>query len=182
MFPTPPIAGDWTESISAMLTESRIGSLELEYMPDPARAVLNRFVSSRIDGTVSESVTPRSGTKVSLMRPEGTQKWWMVEPGDSILAELDGSERARLEFRLVLPPGTREPGRYVVQVSIDGKPHDWRVFKATPDSTVHLPETGLLIGDRDRMELALSSGPHRVAVRLLAGTGVGLLARIRRPE
>jgi len=143
------------------------------------------WVSSTQIGPASvdwESVTPRSATKVSLVRPEGTQKWWMVERGDSIVAELDGSDRLRLEFRLVLPPGTREAGRYVVQVSIDGKPYDWRVFKATPDSTVQLSEQEFMIGDRDRWELALSSGPHQVAVRLLAGTGTRLLIRIRRPE
>ena len=55
-FPSQPITGIWTEAISAMLTESRVGSLELVYVPDPVRAVLNRFASSRIDGTVSESV------------------------------------------------------------------------------------------------------------------------------
>jgi hypothetical protein len=56
MFPTQPITGDWSESISAMLTGSRTDSLELAYIPDPVRAVLNRFASSRIDGTVGESV------------------------------------------------------------------------------------------------------------------------------
>jgi hypothetical protein len=57
MFPTQTITSDWTESISAMLTESRIGSLELAYVPDPVRAVLGRFASSRIDGTFSKRVT-----------------------------------------------------------------------------------------------------------------------------
>lgn len=143
------------------------------------------WVSSTQIGPASvdwESVTPLGATKVSLMRPEGAQKWWMLERGDSVVVELDGSDRLRVEFRLVLPPGTREPGRYVVQVSIDGKRYDWRVFKATPDPTVRLSETELSIGDRDRLELALSPGPHKVAVRMLAGTGVALLIRIRQPE
>ena len=56
-FPMQTIADDWTESISAIHTESRIGSLELGYVPDPVRSSLSRFASSRIDGTVSESVT-----------------------------------------------------------------------------------------------------------------------------
>ncbi len=73
MFPTQAITGDWTESISAMLTESRIGSLELAYVPDPVRAALSRFASSRIDGTVSESVTADAGW--SLASPP--------DPGDS---------------------------------------------------------------------------------------------------
>jgi hypothetical protein len=57
MFPIQPISGDWTESISVVLIESRIGSLELAYVPEPVRGVLNHFASSRINGTVSESVT-----------------------------------------------------------------------------------------------------------------------------
>ena len=73
MPPTQAITDDWTESISAMLTESRIGSLELAYVPDPVRAVLNRFASSRIDGTVSESVTVDA--RWSLASPP--------DPGDS---------------------------------------------------------------------------------------------------
>lgn len=61
MLPTGPIPGDWAESISAMLTEFRIGSVELAYLPDPVRAVLNRFDSTRVDstrvdGTVNASV------------------------------------------------------------------------------------------------------------------------------
>ena len=143
------------------------------------------WVSSTQIGPASvdwESMVPATANQVSLVRPEGTQKWWMIESGDSLVAELETAERVRVEFRLLLPPGTLEKGRYVVEISVDGKPYDWRVFTATPDSTVALSEQEFMIGDRDRLELSLAPGPHQMAVHLLAGTGVGLLTRIRRPE
>ena len=55
-FPSQPITGTWAESIGVMLTESRIRSVELAYLPDPVRSILNRFASLPIDGTVNASV------------------------------------------------------------------------------------------------------------------------------
>ena len=74
MFPTQALTGEWTESINAMLTASRIGSPEVAYMPDPVRSALNRFGSSRIDGTLSESVT--ADARWNLASPP--------DPGDSL--------------------------------------------------------------------------------------------------
>ena len=127
-----------------------------------------------------ESVVPVAASKVSVTRPGGSQRWWMLARGDSIAAELRALKRVRIEYRLLLPLGAEEPGRFVVEVSLDGEPYDWRVFRATPDSSAVLP--GYLIGDRDRVEYELAPGDHDVVVRLLAGTSDQLLTRIRRPE
>lgn len=127
-----------------------------------------------------ETVTPTAGTDVALTRPKGSQKWWLVERGDSVAAVLEGAGTVRVEYRYLLALGSREPGRYVVQLSVDGVPYDWKVLKATPDSSAVVP--GYVVGDRDRTQVELSPGGHTLAVKLLAGTGEGLLTRIRRPE
>jgi choline kinase len=137
----------------------------------------SRMGPARIDW---ESVVPVAASEVSIVRPSGTQRWWMLARGDSAVAQLGAAERVRIEFRLLLPLGAKEPGRYVVEVSLDGEPYDWDVLKATPDSSAVLP--GYVVGDRDRLEYELAPGDHAVVVRLLAGTGDQLLTRIRRPE
>ncbi len=127
-----------------------------------------------------ETVAPVGATKVSITRPQGTQRWWMVERGDSVVAELAASERVRLEFRSLMPPGTQEVGKYVVEVSIDREVYDWKVLNATPDSSAVLP--GFVVGDRDRLEFELTPGNHALVVKFMAGTSDKLLTRIRRPE
>jgi hypothetical protein len=77
-------------------------------------------------------------------------------------------------------PEQSDSGRYVVAVSVDGKPHDWDAFTATADSSAQL--AGAVIGDRDRLEFELPPGRHLVRVALIAGHGDSLLIRIRRPE
>jgi hypothetical protein len=127
-----------------------------------------------------ESVPPVAASKVSVIRPGGTQRWWMLSRGDSVKAELRAARTVRVELRLLMPPGVEEPGRYVVEVSLDGKPYDWKVLKATPDSSAVL--AGHVVGDRDRLELELEPGDHSLVVKLVAGTSDRLLTRIRRPE
>jgi choline kinase len=127
-----------------------------------------------------ETVAPITGAKVRVMRPKGSQRWWLAGPGDSVAVVLDGVDRARVELRLLLAPGSPKPGKYVVQLSVDGEPYDWKVLKATPDSLARVP--GYLVGDRDRMEIRLPPGTHNLVVKLLAGTGEALLTRVRRPE
>ncbi len=128
-----------------------------------------------------ENVTPLKANLVSLDLPKGRQKWWLVRRGDSLAAQVEGGVPLRIEFRLIMrPQQPPDSGRYVVAVSLDGKPHDWEALTATPDSTAKL--AGAIIGDRDRLEFELPPGPHVVRVSLIAGHGESLLIRIRRPE
>ncbi len=144
-------------------------------------AVGGWFASTRV-GPASidwENVPPLEAPALSLTFPTGKQKWWMVARGDSIAAHVDGGP-LRVEVRLVMAPDRANAGRYVVAVSVDGAPHDWNAFTATPDSAAVLG--GAVVGDRDRLQFELPAGPHVVRVSLIAGHGDGLLVRIRRPE
>ncbi len=145
-------------------------------------AVGGWFASTRV-GPASidwENVPPLEAPVLSLTLPTGKQKWWMVARGDSIAAHVDGGTPLRVEFRLVMAPDRADSGRYVVAVSVDGAPHDWDAFTATPDSAAVLG--GAVVGDRDRLQFVLPPGQHLVRVTLVAGHGDRLLVRIRRPE
>ncbi len=145
-------------------------------------AVGGWFASTRV-GPASidwENVAPLDAPAVALALPTGPQRWWVVTRNDSIAVRLDGGEPIRFEFRLVMPPEQLEAGRFVAAISVDGLPHDWEAFTATPDSAAVLP--GAVVGDRDRLEVTLPPGSHLVRLSLLAGTGDRLLVRIRRPE
>lgn len=145
-------------------------------------AVGGWFASARV-GPASldwESVPPLETPAVSLTLPTGKQKWWMVARGDSIAAQVDGGTPLRIEVRLLMVPEQADSGRYVVAVSVDGAPHDWDAFTATPDLDAVLG--GAVVGDRDRLEFVLPPGQHLVRVALVAGHGDRLLVRIRRPE
>jgi len=145
-------------------------------------AVGGWFASARV-GPASldwESVPPLEAPALSLALPRGNQKWWLVSRGDSIAAQVEGGGPLRVEVRLLMAPDRAEAGRYVVAVSVDGAPHDWEAFTATPDSGAVLG--GAVVGDRDRLEIVLPPGQHVVRVGLVAGHGNGLLVRIRRPE
>lgn len=127
-----------------------------------------------------ENVAPLEAPQVALALPAGHQKWWVVSRGDSITARFEDGGPMRVEFRLPLSRMGPDTGRYVVAVSVDGKPHDWEAFTASPDSEATLD--GVVVGDRDRLEFVLPPGPHTVRVALVAGHGDRLLVRIRRPE
>jgi len=145
-------------------------------------AVGGWFASVRV-GPASidwENVAPIDAPAVALTVPTGHQKWWMVARNDSVAANVEGGTPLRVEVRLLMSPERADAGRYVVAVSVDGTPHDWDAFTATPDSAAVL--RGVVVGDRDRLEFMLPPGPHVVRVALLAGHGNGLLVRIRRPE
>lgn len=144
--------------------------------------IVGGWVASSRVGPASvdwENVAPLEASDVALTLPQGSQKWWLVPRGDSLAVSLDGGVLLRLEFRMLLR-GPNDTGRYVVAISVGGVAHDWEAFTATPDSSVRL--NGAVVGDRDRLELALPPGPQVVRVAFLAGHGDGLLVRIRRPE
>lgn len=127
-----------------------------------------------------ESVPPLQRAATAIALPTGHQKWWLVQRGDSVAAELDGGGPIRIEFRAIMAPQHTDSGRYVVAVSVDGTPHDWDAFTATPDSTATFQ--GRALGDRDRLQFELSPGRHVVRVTYVAGHGDSLLVRVRRPE
>ncbi len=126
------------------------------------------------------SETPVNGRKAYLKVPKGYQKWWLSTSGKALKVRLEGPLRARAYVRLLLPPGTTKPGRYVVQVSLDEKPFAWSVFKATPDKKVSF--AGAVVGDRDRVDVDVPKGSHTVELDLVAGVSKRFLGRIRYPE
>lgn len=140
----------------------------------------NRVGPASVDWENASSV---GAEVVDLTTTSGPQPWWKIAMGDAVEAEVEGVDVVRIEVRLLLPPETRaiDRGRYVVQVSVDGEPVDWEVFKGTPDPAVSLE--GFVVADRDRLErTGLTLDRHAIAVSLLAGTADQMLVRIRHPE
>src|SRR6267378_2359266 len=127
-----------------------------------------------------ETVPPLGGTAAPLVVPKGYQKWWLVGRGDTVSVEMDGGVPLRIEFRLVMPSQPADSGRYVVAVSVDGAPHDWDAFTATPDSAATF--RGRAVGDRDRLQFDLPRGRHLIRFTYVVGHGDSLLVRIRRAE
>lgn len=126
------------------------------------------------------SEAPRDAKSVFLELPKGRQKWWMTSRGRPFSVTLKGPSQVLVEARLLMPKGNTEPGKYVIQIMIDGKPQIWNSFKSTADAQVSVP--GFVVGDRDRVRFEIPEGSHSVDVDLLAGTSESFLARIRYPE
>lgn len=138
------------------------------------------FASTRL-GPASmfwDTVPLEGGEVVRIERQGKSQRWWDV--GTSIAATGVVTAPAMAEVRLIIPQPGADSLRYVVAISVDGKAVDWRAMTATPDTLVHLP--GTTVGDRDRIELTLPPGPHRVGVSLVAGHGSRMLLRLRQAE
>ncbi|MFQ5427944.1 MAG: NTP transferase domain-containing protein [Thermodesulfobacteriota bacterium] len=133
--------------------------------------------ADKVDWT---SEPPINAEQALLKVPKGHQRWWESTTGKPLKVRLTGPMRAKAYMRLLLPPGTVEPGKYVVQVSIDGKPYAWSVFKATPDEKVFFE--GAVVGDRDRVDVEVPEGAHIVELALVAGVSKRFLGRIRYPE
>ena len=131
-------------------------------------------------GSIDWETVPLTGTQaVRIERNGNTQRWWDVSPNTAVSAQVTSRE-AMVEVRLVLPDAAADSLRYVVAVTVDGEPEDWRALTATPDSSVHL--TGAVVGDRDRIELSLPAGRHQVGVSLVAGHAERMLVRVRQSE
>ena len=140
------------------------------------------FASTRV-GPASvdwETVRPLDAPKVPLRLRASSQTWWIATRDVPVVARVEGAAPVRLEFRLLMPPERVDSGRYVIAVAVDGQPHNWDAFTATPDSQAVL--AGAVVGDRDRLEFTLSPGDHIVRVSLVAGHGDRMLVRIRRAE
>lgn len=148
-----------------------------------AALVFSGFVIDHFSGPDKvdwTSEAPMEAQKTLLKVSKGYQKWWISTMGNPLRVRLTGPLHARAYVRLLMPPDTKEPGRYVVQVSLDGKPYAWSVFKATPDDKVFF--AGAVVGDRDRVDIDIPAGTHTVSLDLVAGVSKRFLGRIRYPE
>ena len=124
-----------------------------------------------------ETVPPAMGRVATIEGKGKLQQWSSLTTGDTLAATVSGAIAA-VEVRLVLDGKPSAMGyRYVVGVTLDGKPHDWRALTSTLDTTVKWGTEHL--GDRDRIEIPLAPGSHEIGVYLLAGHGSRVLARIR---
>ena len=123
-----------------------------------------------------ETVDLTGAEMVRLQREAGPQKWWNAPLGMPVTATVQGPE-VDVQLRLVHPSGSVDTLRYVIAITIDGQPADWRALTSMPDTSVRLD--GILFGDRDRVRLPLGPGPHTIGVTLSAGHSDRMLVRIR---
>ena len=100
----------------------------------------------------------------------------MSASANGVSATVSGPE-VDIQLRLNHPLGSADTLRYVVAITIDGQPADWRALTSLPDTSVHLGE--LRFGDRDRVRFTLSPGPHSIGVMLTEGHADRMLVRIR---
>lgn len=146
-----------------------------------ALALLGWSASTRV-GPASidwEAVPLAGGEPVGIDSRGVTQHWVSAASNVPVVAQVNGPQ-AVAEVRLVLPDTVSGRLRYVVAVTLDGRPWDWEALTATPDTSFTLQ--GRPLGDKDRVKLDLPPGPHELGVRLLDGHGRRLLVRVRQPE
>lgn len=125
-----------------------------------------------------ETVEITGGEMVRVMHGGAEQRWWSVSLDSLVLATVQQAE-ADVQLRLVHPAGSADSLRFVVSISIDGQPADWRALTSLSDTSAHLGE--LRLGDRDRVRMTLAPGRHTIGVRLTAGHGERVLVRVRQP-
>ena len=137
--------------------------------------------STRIGpGSVEWETAPLvGGETVRIERSGDTQRWWAARVGATVTAEVGGAETL-VELRLLLPPGSTDSLRYVVRLTLDGQPLDWRALTAVLDTTTRFEGAG--VGDRDRVPLTLPPGEHQLGISLLDGHADRLLVRVRQPR
>lgn len=141
-------------------------------------ALAGWYSSSRV-GPASidwETADLDGGERIRLASGENEQRWWMVAR-DSLVAATITAPEADVQLRLVHPRGSRERLRYVVAISIDGEPVEWRALTSEADTASHFGDD--IIGDRDRVRIPLGPGVHRISVALTDGHGDRMLVRIR---
>ena len=123
-----------------------------------------------------ETTDIEGGERVRLERGESNQRWWLIARDSLITATVVGPQ-ADIQLRLVHPPDAMERIRYVVAITMDGEPTDWRAFTSDPDTASRLNDD--VIGKRDRIRIPLSPGVHRIGVMLTDGHGDRMLVRVR---
>ena len=143
-----------------------------------AVAILGWFSSTRV-GPASidwETAELTGAEMVRIVQTDGEQRWWSVPLDSPVVATVTGPV-ADVQFRLVHPPGAGDSLRFVVALTVDGQPADWRALTSFADTSAHLGD--LRLGDRDRIRLALGPGAHTIVVVLAAGHGQRMLVRVR---
>lgn len=130
--------------------------------------------------SVNWQTVPLAGAEIASVDRDGVaQRWWSVAVGTPVTAQVRGPE-ALIELRLIVPPGASASLKYVVKVTVDELPVDWRALTAVADTSArHL---GIPVGDRDRIRVPLTPGEHRLGVTLIDGHSAHLLVRVRQPE
>ena len=136
------------------------------------------LASSRVGpASIDWDTVPATGAPdVRLTRIDGTQRWWQLARGGSVTAEVVTTP-VLIETRAVLSSAASDSLRFVIGITVDGKPHDWRALTATHDSAAMLATEA--VGDRDRYELLLPPGRHLVGVSYVSGHVDRILVRIR---
>jgi len=144
--------------------------------------VLGGWAASTRIGPASidwETVPAVGAEMVRIDRRGEPQRWWDARLGVPVVAQVGGGPIA-IEARLAMPEQAEPPNRYVVAVVVDGQVRDWFALTAEHDSLARYP--GVVIGDRDRIELTLPPGRHEVGVSLIAAHADRMFVRVRQPE
>lgn len=139
------------------------------------------FSSTRV-GPASvdwETVAHPNAASVRLERNGSAQRWYSIALGKAVVVTVVKPD-VLIETRLVLPDALADRLRYVVEISVDGRVVEWKALTATRDTTARIGKR--YVGDKDRIELTLPAGSHKVGVRLSAGHGKELLVRVRQPD
>jgi hypothetical protein len=134
------------------------------------------FVTARQNPTWETLPVP-GGREVSLVLDGVPQQWWRVEGEEVVETEITGPRAIRIDLRCVLPPHVVDSVPYVVEVRVDGKELNWHNFRARHDPRTDA--NGSDVGDRDRIELEVTAGTHRIGIRRVAGDPEALLVRYR---
>lgn len=147
-----------------------------------AMLLLSGWVASTRVGpaSVEWETVPLSGAEVARLDRDGEmQRWWLTAVGIPVTAQVSGHE-AIVELRLVLPREVTDSLRYVVKITVDGRPMDWRALTAVEDTSARIGD--ITVGDRDRIRVPLTPGDHQLGIVLIDGHADRMLVRVRQPE
>ncbi|MBI4566508.1 MAG: hypothetical protein HY716_17655 [Planctomycetes bacterium] len=111
------------------------------------------------------------------------QHWNRLEAEAVLVTEFEGPRDVRIDVRGLLPAGTRDPVPYVLELLLDGRPHDCLRLSAKVDPRASLSDYA--VAKRRKIDVRVPSGRHSVGLRLAAGNPNAILAHFRlveRPE
>jgi choline kinase len=128
-----------------------------------------------------DTVDVEDGKTIKIMMGERKQKWWVIDEGDTVTAEVAGPDTIRIDSRLVLATNANSSNMlYVIEVAVDGQREDW--FKKKTTVSKKAAYKTWVIGKRERIALTIPDGVHQIGVRLIAAEGRKCLIRIRQVE
>ena len=126
-----------------------------------------------------ETVQLHGAESVRIQRSGKTQRWWEAPLGMPLIAQVSGTV-GRIETRLVMPENAPDTLHYVVAITLDGQPYDWRAVRAETDTSARF--AGARLGDREKIKVPLPPGVHELGVTLVAGEGNRMMVRVRQAE